>query len=108
MRVYLDFNATAPLRPEAKAAMLSALDAVGNAQSVHAEGRQARTRIEVARRQGARLVDCTESEDIFTSGGSEANGVRLRGAIKGAAEGGERSTRLMVWAHANAPVPLNG
>src|SRR5436190_1082012 len=51
MRVYLDYNATAPLRPEAKAAMSAALDAAGNAQSVHAEGRQARARIEAARRQ---------------------------------------------------------
>jgi len=96
MRVYLDHNATAPLRPEAKAAMLAALDAPGNAQSVHAEGRQARARIETARRQVARLVDCAESEVVFTSGGSEANALALRGAVQAAAEGGERITRLIV------------
>lgn len=96
MRVYLDYNATAPLRPQAKAAMLAALDAAGNAQSVHAEGRQARARIETARRQVARLSGCAESEVIFTSGGSEANALALRGAIQGAAEGGERITRLIV------------
>jgi cysteine desulfurase len=96
MRVYLDFNATAPLRPEAKAAMLSALEATGNAQSVHAEGRQARGRIETARKQVARLVDSAESEIVFTSGGSEANALALRGAIQGAAEAGERFTRLIV------------
>ncbi|MBI1211598.1 MAG: aminotransferase class V-fold PLP-dependent enzyme [Alphaproteobacteria bacterium] len=96
MRVYLDFNATAPLRPEAKAAMLAVLETTGNAQSVHAEGRQARGQIEKARRQVARLVDCSESEIVFTSGGSEANALALRGAIQGAAESGERITRLIV------------
>ena len=96
MRVYLDYNATAPLRPEAKAAVLAALGAPGNAQSVHAEGRAARGRIETARRQVARLAGCADSEIVFTSGGSEANALALRGAIQGAAEGGERITRLIV------------
>lgn len=96
MRVYLDFNATAPLRPEAKAAMLAALDAGGNAQSVHHEGREARGRIESARRQVARLAGCGENEVVFTSGGSEANALALRGAIQAAAESGERITRLIV------------
>ena len=96
MRVYLDNNATAPFRSEAKAAMLAALEATGNAQSIHQEGRRARGRIEAARRQVARLVDCDERELIFTSGGSEANALALRGAIHGAAEVGERFTRLVV------------
>ena len=52
-RVYLDWNASAPLRREAKAAMLSALDKVGNASSVHAEGRAARSIVERARGQGS-------------------------------------------------------
>ena len=55
-RVYLDYNATAPLRPQARAAMLDALGAVGNASSVHGEGRDARRRIEAARVDVARLV----------------------------------------------------
>lgn len=72
-RVYLDFNATAPLRPEAKTAMVAALDAVGNPSSVHAEGRKARSIIETARESVARLVGAKPSEIVFTSGASEAN-----------------------------------
>ncbi|MFZ9131734.1 MAG: aminotransferase, partial [Gemmobacter sp.] len=52
-RDYLDWNATAPLRPEARAAMLAALDLVGNPSSVHAEGRAARAAVERARAQVA-------------------------------------------------------
>ncbi|NNL73582.1 MAG: hypothetical protein HKP29_09470, partial [Silicimonas sp.] len=55
-RVYLDWNATAPLRPEARAAMVAALDVVGNPSSVHAEGRAARGIVERARGQVAALV----------------------------------------------------
>jgi cysteine desulfurase len=72
-RTYLDYNATAPLRPEAKAAMVEALDVVGNPSSVHAEGRRARSIIEAARESVARLVGAKPSEIVFTSGASEAN-----------------------------------
>jgi cysteine desulfurase len=72
-RTYLDYNATAPLRPEAKAAMISALDVVGNASSVHAEGRRARSIVEAARESVARLVGVKPSEIVFTSGATEAN-----------------------------------
>ncbi|MET0431238.1 MAG: aminotransferase class V-fold PLP-dependent enzyme [Hyphomicrobium sp.] len=72
-RTYLDYNATAPLRPEAKAAMVEALDIVGNPSSVHAEGRRARAVIEAARENVARLVGAKPSEVVFTSGASEAN-----------------------------------
>jgi cysteine desulfurase len=72
-RTYLDYNATAPLRPEAKAAMMAALDVVGNPSSVHAEGRKARAMIESARESVARLVGARPSEIVFTSGASEAN-----------------------------------
>jgi cysteine desulfurase len=72
-RAYLDYNATAPLRPEAKAAMMAALDVVGNPSSVHAEGRRARSVIESARESVARLVGAKPSEVVFTSGASEAN-----------------------------------
>lgn len=71
-RTYLDWNATAPLRPEARAAMLAAMDAVGNPSSVHAEGRAARAIIERARAQVARLIGCEPGEVIFTSGATEA------------------------------------
>ena len=57
-RVYLDWNATAPLRPEARAAMAAALEVVGNPSSVHAEGRAARAVIERARAQVAEATGC--------------------------------------------------
>jgi cysteine desulfurase len=71
-RVYLDWNATAPLRPEAREAMLAAMDAVGNPSSVHAEGRAARAIVEKARGQVAGLVGCEPDEVVFTSGATEA------------------------------------
>ena len=71
-RVYLDYNATAPLRPEARAAMLEAMAVVGNPSSVHAEWRAAKAVVEKARRQVAALVGCAASEVVFTSGATEA------------------------------------
>ena len=81
-RVYLDWNATAPLRTEARAAMLAAMDMVGNPSSVHSEGRAAKALIEQARDQVAELVGCARDDVIFTSGATEsaalaANGQRL-------------------------------
>lgn len=72
MRVYLDHNATTPLRAEAREAMLAAMDAMGNPSSVHAEGRAAKMMVERARAQVAGLVGCDVSEVIFTSGATEA------------------------------------
>ncbi len=72
-RTYLDHNATAPLRAEARAAMIAALDATGNPSSVHREGRRARGMIEDARRSVAKLVGCEARSIIFTSGATEAN-----------------------------------
>ncbi len=72
-RTYLDYNATAPLRPEARAAVLAALDATGNASSVHGEGRAARKLIEQARADVAALVGRDARYVTFTSGGTEAN-----------------------------------
>ena len=71
-RVYLDWNASAPLRPEARAAMLAAMDEVGNPSSVHAEGRAAKAIVEKARGQVAALVGCEPDEVVFTSGATEA------------------------------------
>ena len=73
LRTYLDHNASSPLRAEARAAMLAALDTAGNASSVHAEGRAVRGTIEQAREQVARLVNARPSEVVFTSGATEAN-----------------------------------
>ncbi len=71
-RVYLDWNATAPLRPEAREAMVAAMDVVGNPSSVHAEGRAARAVVERARGQVAALCGCKPGEVVFTSGATEA------------------------------------
>ncbi len=70
-RAYLDYNASAPLTEAARTAMLSALD-LGNPSSVHAEGRQARSRIEEARRDVASLLGADAGNVIFTSGATEA------------------------------------
>lgn len=72
-RTYLDYNASAPLREEARAAMIAALDAFGNASSVHAEGRRARTLVDEAREAVAALVDAKPQEVVFTSGATESN-----------------------------------
>ena len=71
-RVYLDHNATSPLRPPARDAMLSALAETGNASSVHREGQAARARVEQARAQVARLVGADPQAVVFTSGATEA------------------------------------
>ena len=77
-RVYLDWNATTPLRAEAKAAMLAAMEVSGNPSSVHAEGRAARALIERSRAQVAAAVGCKPAEVVFTSGATEAASVLAR------------------------------
>ncbi|WP_299675522.1 cysteine desulfurase family protein [uncultured Roseobacter sp.] len=76
-RVYLDHNATAPLRPEARDAMIAAMDVVGNPSSVHGEGRAAKALVERARMQVAELVGCSPGEVVFTSGATEAAGLAI-------------------------------
>jgi cysteine desulfurase len=76
-RTYLDWNATAPLRPEAREACIAALDVVGNPSSPHAHGRRARAIVEDAREQVAALVGTRPAEVVFTSGGTEANNAVL-------------------------------
>ncbi len=78
-RAYLDWNATAPLRAEARAAMLSAMDVVGNPSSVHAEGRAAKGLIERARAQVATALGADGAEVIFVSGATEAAALALSG-----------------------------
>jgi len=79
MRVYLDWNATAPLRPEARQAMIAAMDAVGNPSSVHAEGRAARALVEKARAQVAAALGADGADVVFTSGATEAAALALAG-----------------------------
>ncbi|WP_343559494.1 cysteine desulfurase family protein [Kiloniella sp. b19] len=78
--VYLDYNATAPIRPEVIETVAAVMGEVGNASSVHAFGRLARRRVEDAREALARLVNTRATRIIFTSGGTEANNLALRGA----------------------------
>jgi cysteine desulfurase len=77
MRIYLDYNATAPLRREAREAMLAALGEVGNPSSIHAEGRAARAIVEQARRDVAALVGGSAKDVVFTAGGTEAANLAL-------------------------------
>lgn len=93
---YLDHNASSPLRPEARAAMERALDAYGNPSSVHGSGRAVRRIVEEARERVATLVGVKPDNVVFTSGGTEAGALALRGAVEGALEAGERITRLFV------------
>ncbi|WP_407160340.1 cysteine desulfurase family protein [Bradyrhizobium sp. STM 3557] len=81
-RIYLDWNATTPLRPEARAAMTAAMDIAGNPSSVHAEGRQARRLMEDAREAAARAVGAAPRNVVFTSGGTEANALALNPGLR--------------------------
>jgi cysteine desulfurase len=78
--IYLDDNAASPLRPAARAAMLAALDLVGNPSSVHRFGRAARRMIEDARAQVAALVGAPPTGVIFTSGGTESDALAIVGS----------------------------
>ena len=78
--IYLDYNATTPLRPEALAALAAVAAETGNASSVHRFGQRARARVEDAREAVAALVGAAPSEIIFTSGATEANNLALLGA----------------------------
>jgi cysteine desulfurase len=81
-RVYLDWNATTPLRPEAREAMGAAWDILGNPSSVHAEGRQARRLVEEARGRIAGAVGALPRNVVFTSGGTEANALALTPGLR--------------------------
>ena len=93
-RVYLDWNATTPLRPEARQAMAAAWDVAGNPSSVHAEGRQARRLVEDARAAVAAAVGARLQDVVFTSGGTEANALALTPGVRRGA--GEPLRRLLV------------
>lgn len=77
--VYLDWNATAPLRREARDAMISAMDVVGNPSSVHAEGRKAKAIVETARQKVAALLACDANDLVFTGSATEATALVMRG-----------------------------
>ena len=81
MRIYLDHNAGAPLRPEVRAAIarFSAADEATNPAAVHRGGQHARRALEQARAQVARLIGAAAREVVFTSGGTESNNLAIRG-----------------------------
>src|SRR5213075_850207 len=105
-RVYLDWNATTPLRPEARAAMLTAYELVGNPSSVHAEGREARHLVEDARAALAAAVGALPRNVVFTSAGTEANALALSPGLRGPSGGPVQ--RLLVSAIEHASVLAGG
>jgi cysteine desulfurase len=105
-RVYLDWNATTPLRREAREAMTAAMDLSGNPSSVHAEGRQARKLVEDARIAIARAVGALPRNVIFASGGTEANALALTPGLRRAS--GLPVKRLVVSAIEHASVLAGG
>lgn len=76
-RIYLDYNATAPLHPAARAAICAAFELCGNASSVHSEGRDARAAVESARAELAAFAGVAPKNIVFTSGGTEALNLAL-------------------------------
>ena len=105
-RVYLDWNATTPLRPEAREAMAAAWDFCGNPSSVHAEGRQARRLVEEARAAVAAAVGAPPRNVVFTSGGTEANALALTPRLRRGT--GLPVERLLVSAIEHASVLAGG
>jgi cysteine desulfurase len=105
-RLYLDWNATAPLRPEAAAAMVDAMGVVGNPSSVHAEGRAARALLEKARAQVAAALGAEGADIVFTSGATEAAALALAGRGLAAAE--IEHDAVLAWADPVLPVDAQG
>ena len=101
-RVYLDYNATAPLRAEARAAMIGAMDLVGNPSSVHAEGRAAKGVVERARAQVAAALGAEGADVIFTSGATE--GAALACAGRDLLGSGVEHDAVRSWIHETLPV----
>jgi cysteine desulfurase len=91
MRVYLDYNATTPLAPQVVDAVVAATrDVFGNASSVHHFGQQAKAALDDARTAVATLIGADPSEVVFTSGGTEADNLAIRGAAEAAEPSGRR------------------
>jgi len=105
-RVYLDWNATSPLRAEVRTAMLAAWELIGNPSSVHAEGREARRLVEEARATLAAAVGALPRNVVFTSAGTEANALALSPGLRGASGGPVE--RLLVSAVEHASVLSGG
>jgi cysteine desulfurase len=105
-RVYLDWNATTPLRPEARAAMATAMDLVGNPSSVHAEGRAAKALIERSRATIAAALGAEGADIIFTSGATEAAALACAG--RGLASADVEHDSVAAWCDGSLPVDQAG
>jgi cysteine desulfurase len=100
-RLYLDHNATSPLRPACREAMLEAMDAPRNASSVHAEGRAAKQMLERARKAVADSISAPVQSVVFTSGGTESDHLGVLGMV----HGGPKVRRIFVAATEHPAVP---
>lgn len=105
-RTYLDWNATAPLRPEAKAAMAQAMEVVGNPSSVHAEGRAAKSLLEKSRAKIAAALGADGADIVFTSGATEAASLACAG--RGLACAGVEHDAVAAWCDVSLPVDGQG
>lgn len=105
-RVYLDWNATTPLRAEARAAMADACDILGNPSSVHAEGRAAKSALEHAREDIATALGAEGADVIFTSGATEAAALALAGRDLHCAA--TEHDAVLAWCKADLPVSPDG
>ncbi|MEM8850633.1 MAG: aminotransferase class V-fold PLP-dependent enzyme [Pseudomonadota bacterium] len=105
-RVYLDWNATAPVRPEARAAVVAALDVVGNPSSVHNEGRAAKGLVERARAQVADALGAAGSDVVFVSGATEAAALAM--AHRGLASAPVEHEAVAAWGDGTLGVDRQG
>ena len=105
-RVYLDWNATTPLRPEAKAAMIAAMDVVGNPSSVHAEGRAAKALMERSRGKIAAALGAEGADLVFTSGATEAAALACAGRELICAD--VEHEAVAAWCNVSLPVDAAG
>lgn len=106
MRVYLDHNATAPLRAEAREAMITAMDVVGNPSSVHAEGRKAKALIERARAQVSDAFGASGADIVFTSSATEAAALACAG--KGLVASAIEHEAVLAWTDPQLEVARSG
>ncbi|MGH1425783.1 MAG: cysteine desulfurase family protein [Pseudooceanicola sp.] len=105
-RVFLDHNATCPLRDAARSAMIDAIDVVGNPSSVHAEGRAAKALIERARGQVAAALGAEGADVVFTSSATEAAALALAGRALEC--GAVEHDAVLAWCRADLPVGVDG
>ncbi|MBI1172722.1 aminotransferase class V-fold PLP-dependent enzyme [bacterium] len=105
-RAYLDWNATTPLRPEARAAMIAAMDVLGNPSSVHGEGRAAKALVERARGQVAAALGAEGADIVFTSGATEAAAMACGG--RGLRCGAVEHDAVLAWCAADLAVSGEG